>query len=272
MDDAISEVQKVLELNPDDYGARCDLGNLYSRRTGWMRAMGQFQKVEDMNPAYTEAQNDRMRMIWALATSPDDTVRNGAKARELAQAMVNRSGGAIPVQLSILAAAQAESGHYEEAVATGERAGQLALQRRTPNWQRPSGNSSIFIARAGPITKRPRPHRRRRQTPEQTRWRQPEPPVARVNDVANETGGAGLPADAGNSHTRRTVWVITLGLVTGVIGLLALAPTMAGRSATGGAGAGQRRPGTVFWRRDLICSSRTSRIRDSNSTNANAAH
>ncbi len=157
LDDAISEVQKVLELNPDDYGARCDLGNLYFQAHRVDEAMGQFQKVEDMNPAYTEAQNDRMRMIWALATSPDDTVRDGAKARELAQAMVNRSGGAIPVQLSILAAAQAESGHYEEAVATGERAGQLALQQKNTELATALGQQLNFYRSGRPYHETPPP-------------------------------------------------------------------------------------------------------------------
>ncbi len=89
--------------------------------------------------------------------------------------------------------------------------------------------------------------------------------------MANETGGAGLPADAGNSHTRRTVWVITLGLVTGVIGLLALAPTMAGRAQQvareqGNAGLAQ----FLETRSDLFKQDKP--YRDSNSTNANAAH
>jgi Flp pilus assembly protein TadD len=157
LEDAIAEVRKVLELTPNDLGARCDLGNLLFQAGRMDEAASQFEKVEAMNPAYLEAVNDYIQMTWALATSPDDKVRNGAKALELAQKLVARSGGKIPVELSLLAAAQAESGHYEEAASTAERARQMAVQQKNTELAEALGHQLEFYRSGQPYHEKPAP-------------------------------------------------------------------------------------------------------------------
>lgn len=66
-------------------------------------------------------------LAWILATSRDDTVRNGTEALTIAQRL---PAGELTT-LSALAAAQAETGRFTDAVATITRA--LELIRRTPN-------------------------------------------------------------------------------------------------------------------------------------------
>ena len=62
------------------------------------------------------------QLAWALATCPEASVRNGAKAVILAQQAVQLTGGKDAKLLDILAAAYAESGRFAEAVATVQRA------------------------------------------------------------------------------------------------------------------------------------------------------
>ncbi len=61
-----------------------------------------------------------------LATSPDSTIRNGPRAVEVAQYLVQKSAGNNPLFLSTLAAARAESGQFGEAIAVAEEAFTLA--------------------------------------------------------------------------------------------------------------------------------------------------
>ncbi|MEN9637951.1 MAG: hypothetical protein RL077_6355 [Verrucomicrobiota bacterium] len=59
-------------------------------------------------------------LTWILATSPDDTLRDGATALRLAEELVPASDSAM--NLSIMAAALAENGRFPEALVAAERA------------------------------------------------------------------------------------------------------------------------------------------------------
>jgi Flp pilus assembly protein TadD len=61
-----------------------------------------------------------------LATCPDNSLRNGNKAVEVAQQAVQLSGGKSPEILDTLAAAYAEAGRFPEAVETARRASDLS--------------------------------------------------------------------------------------------------------------------------------------------------
>jgi Flp pilus assembly protein TadD len=65
-------------------------------------------------------------LAWVLATGPQASVRNGGRAVELAQQAERLSGGKDPSILGTLAAAYAEAGRFPEAVATAQRALELA--------------------------------------------------------------------------------------------------------------------------------------------------
>jgi tetratricopeptide (TPR) repeat protein len=72
------------------------------------------------------AQNDLARIAWMMAASPDAAVRNGTKAVELARQTDQLSGGKNPMMAGTLAAAYAEAGKFDDAIATAQRALQLA--------------------------------------------------------------------------------------------------------------------------------------------------
>ena len=62
---------------------------------------------------------------WLLATDPDPTVRNGAKALPLAQRATDISQGRNSRVLLALAAAYAENGDFVQAARTIEQANRL---------------------------------------------------------------------------------------------------------------------------------------------------
>ena len=88
--------------------------------------------VAQLNAA-VRLQPDDVAMLWQtawiLATSPDPTVRDGARAVELATSAIQLSKGQEPHAWDTLAAALAETGEFSAAVETAEQASTLALLR-----------------------------------------------------------------------------------------------------------------------------------------------
>ena len=66
---------------------------------------------------------------WILATSPDASVRDGARAVELATRAIELSDGQEPRAFDALAAALAETGEFSAAVDAAEQASTIALTR-----------------------------------------------------------------------------------------------------------------------------------------------
>jgi protein O-mannosyl-transferase len=71
------------------------------------------------------------RLAWLLATSPEDDVRSGARAVELAEHSVSLTSRQDIMSLETLSAAYAEAGRFDEAVITGREA--LALAEKQGN-------------------------------------------------------------------------------------------------------------------------------------------
>jgi hypothetical protein len=65
-------------------------------------------------------------LAWLLATSPDPKVRNGAQAIIVAERANQLTGYEDGMALDTLAAAYAEAGRFDNAVATESRAIELA--------------------------------------------------------------------------------------------------------------------------------------------------
>jgi hypothetical protein len=71
-------------------------------------------------------------LAWLLATCPDRSLRDGARALTLARQASAHSHDQNPLILGTLAAAYAETGQRAEALATAQRALQLALAQDNP--------------------------------------------------------------------------------------------------------------------------------------------
>ena len=76
-----------------------------------------------IQPLSVEALNN---LAWILATSADDSVRNGAEAVALAEKACQQTQNQDPMTLGTLAAAYAEAGRFADAAAIAEKAANLA--------------------------------------------------------------------------------------------------------------------------------------------------
>jgi tetratricopeptide (TPR) repeat protein len=122
-EEAIAEFRQALQINPADAGAHINLGNALLQDGHAAEAIGEAQKALDLQPADTSAQNN---LAWMLATAPQASLRNGARALQLASQASQSSGGNNPVILRTLAAAYAEAGQYSNAIQAAQRALELA--------------------------------------------------------------------------------------------------------------------------------------------------
>jgi hypothetical protein len=72
-------------------------------------------------------------LAWQLATSPDPKIRDGIQAVQLAQRACEQTHFEKTVFLGTLAAAYAEAGKFDDAIATAERACNLAAKNGETN-------------------------------------------------------------------------------------------------------------------------------------------
>lgn len=118
-DDAIACFQKALAIAPESVDLRHNLGIVLYQHGRSADAMAEWRKVDRERPNNAGL---LARMAWLLATDPEAANRNGKEAVSLAERAVRLSGGADPAILDVLAAAQAEAGHFAAAVDAAKKA------------------------------------------------------------------------------------------------------------------------------------------------------
>jgi len=127
IDEAIAHWQKTLSIQPNDAEAHTTLGDALLRKGEIGEAITHYEKALEIAPHSILTLNN---LAWALSTCPDASLRNGAKAIELAQKADQLAGGENPIFIRTLAAAYAENGRFNDAIETAQRAVQLALAQR----------------------------------------------------------------------------------------------------------------------------------------------
>ena len=128
IDEGIAHLERALALDPEYTTAHANLGEAYASKGDRVHAAHQFARAVEVSPDNPFLLN---RLAWLLATSPEDEVRNGPKAVELAQHAVSLTSRLDLMSLETLSAAYAEAGRFEEAVSTGREA--LAVAERQGN-------------------------------------------------------------------------------------------------------------------------------------------
>ncbi len=121
-EEAVAHLREAVRLGPD-VETRLQLTALLHETGRAREAVEQCRQVLAIQPDSTEALNN---LAWLLATCPDDTVRNGAEAVRVAERACRLTKYQEVVPLGTLAAAYAEAGQFNEAVATGEKSLRLA--------------------------------------------------------------------------------------------------------------------------------------------------
>jgi Flp pilus assembly protein TadD len=86
-------------------------------------AIDVWEQALEIKPDQPSVQNN---LAWLRATTPDASLRNGAKAVALAARASQLNGDSNAIVLHTLAAAYAEAGRYGDAAATARRALELA--------------------------------------------------------------------------------------------------------------------------------------------------
>jgi tetratricopeptide (TPR) repeat protein len=123
LDEAIAAAARALELRPGLLPASLNLGTWLARAGRRAEAAAAFRRGLEHAP---DDPRLAARLAWILATAPEDAVRDGAEAVRLAEGVRERLGERVPEALDVLAAAYAEAGRFDEAVATARRARELA--------------------------------------------------------------------------------------------------------------------------------------------------
>lgn len=131
--DAADTYRRAIALEPDRPAAREGLASVLANQAEEFLASGRDsdalavvrRALLDIGPDVRFVQLE----AWIAATSRDDRLRNGVHAKQLAQKLVARSPNDAGL-VDTFAAALAECGEFDAAVAQGERALELARRAR----------------------------------------------------------------------------------------------------------------------------------------------
>lgn len=129
LDEALATFQKALNLKPDALTYN-NIGNVLLQKGRVPEAVASFRKALELQPHYLLAENN---LAFVLATSPDASQRDGAKAVELAEDADRLAGGQNPVVIVTLGAAYAEAGRFPDAITATKRGLQIALAQNRPD-------------------------------------------------------------------------------------------------------------------------------------------
>lgn len=130
LDEAAAYLGQAVEAAPEYGNAHRNLGDVLVDRGEYSRGAAHYARALDLAPQDADAM---CKLAWTLATAPEESVRDGARALELAQraaAQVGRS----PAVLRVLAAAYAEAGRPTEAIAGARQALELAQAATDRTW------------------------------------------------------------------------------------------------------------------------------------------
>jgi len=125
-DEAITHIEKALQIDPNYAGAHANLAQVFLRTGRTRQAIAEYRRALKIAPRSVGIQ---ISLAWVLATSFDPSLRDGAEAVSLAQQAERLSRTANPRILRVLAAAYAEQGQFTEATKAARLGLELATKR-----------------------------------------------------------------------------------------------------------------------------------------------
>ncbi|MCA9215929.1 MAG: tetratricopeptide repeat protein [Planctomycetales bacterium] len=118
-DEAITAFQQVVATHPKADRVWMRLGQVQEQHGLHRDAIRSYEQITRISPEDFRAP---ARIAWLLATSPDDSLRDGHRAVRLAEQADSFTKSRDPIVLDILAAAYAGVSDFPNAIATCERA------------------------------------------------------------------------------------------------------------------------------------------------------
>jgi tetratricopeptide (TPR) repeat protein len=127
--EAIRHLEQALRIRADDAEAHNSLGLASVRQGRLPQAIGHYEQAIRFQPDFADPYNN---LAWLLATHALTQGGNGVRAVALAQRACELAGNSRAGYLDTLAAAYAAAGRFREAIATAEKAIELARATSSP--------------------------------------------------------------------------------------------------------------------------------------------
>jgi tetratricopeptide (TPR) repeat protein len=126
--EAIEHSEEALRIRPGDADAQNNLGLALLQTGDVKRAIAHLEKALEIDPGHMNAE---VNLAWVLASAADESMRDGARAVQLAEDVARRAGHPNAIVLRTLAAAYAETGRFSAAIETAQQA--IAIAKATGN-------------------------------------------------------------------------------------------------------------------------------------------
>jgi len=127
--EAMSHYRLALLSNPSFAEAHYDLGTVLMRAGTRRDAIAHLEQAVQLRPDWPPPKNN---LAWALATFPRTEGGDPRRATEVAENLGNLSGNRSPDYLDTMAVAYAAAGRFSEAIATAQKAIDLARAAGQP--------------------------------------------------------------------------------------------------------------------------------------------
>ena len=125
---ALTELEFILSRTPDRVSTLSFVAFIFAKQGNFVGAIERYRKAIEIDSSCLSA---KCELAWILATCPNDSIRNGAEALNLAREVSSSTLNASYHALDVLAAAYAETGMFDEATRIAEKAKVIASTRIT---------------------------------------------------------------------------------------------------------------------------------------------
>jgi len=125
IDQAIVEYAAAARLAPEHPETRVQLGALLAQKGQTAEAVREWREALKLKPDWPELLNN---LAWLLATHPRAEFRDGSEAVQLAERACQLTQYRRAILVGTLAAAYAETGRFNEASSTAQKAHDIALE------------------------------------------------------------------------------------------------------------------------------------------------
>jgi len=150
--EAIPDFEKALQLQPKHADAHTGLGNALLRKGALKEAIMHYNQAIALAPKDPHSRNN---LAWVLATSSDPSMRDGARAVELARQAISLSGSKDPLFFRTLAAAYAETGRYSDAIVVVQQAVAIATVQGKSSLEDLLEEDVLFYRQEVPLRRTP---------------------------------------------------------------------------------------------------------------------